>query len=108
MIHALLLIAGAHAAPQDAPKCPAIAVLSAPGKEAKTLWFLATVDPKRDSITYNWVVSAGTIESGQGTSQITVAADVGTFVTASVEVGGLDRACESFVSASDEIYPPAE
>ena len=46
--------------------------------------------------TYNWTVSAGTIESGQGTSTIDVSTkDLfdGQSVTATVDIGGFDRAC---------------
>ncbi|MEQ1643063.1 MAG: hypothetical protein ABL959_06430, partial [Pyrinomonadaceae bacterium] len=60
---------------------------------------------------YNWTVSAGTIESGQGTPSITVrtgAGDGGRSVTASVEVGFASRgadcpACPNTGSASGEI-----
>jgi hypothetical protein len=45
-----------------------------------------------DSVTYNWTVSAGTIESGQGTKSIKVRTDEnmeGQSVTATVEIGNL-------------------
>lgn len=45
-----------------------------------------------DSVTYNWTVSMGTIESGQGTKSIKVRTDEemeGQSVTATVEVGNL-------------------
>lgn len=45
---------------------------------------------------YNWTVSAGTIYSGQGTSTIAVGTEGlsdGETVTATVEIGGLDREC---------------
>lgn len=47
--------------------------------------------------TYNWTVSAGSIESGQGTPSIVVRTTpemAGGNVTATVELGGLDAACE--------------
>jgi len=46
--------------------------------------------------TYNWTVSAGSIELGQGTSSIYVSTQGlsnGETVTATVEVGGYDREC---------------
>ena len=46
-------------------------------------------------MTYNWTVSAGTIESGQGTPSITVATTgemAGSNVTATVNIGGQDDA----------------
>ena len=45
--------------------------------------------------TYNWVVSAGVIESGQGTAKITINPEGASYTTATVEVGGFDRACET-------------
>jgi hypothetical protein len=46
--------------------------------------------------TYNWTVSAGFIESGQGTSTIEVntkEVPADSTVTATVELGGFDREC---------------
>jgi hypothetical protein len=63
-----------------------------------TLKFTAVVqlgDPKV-SPTYNWTISAGTIEAGQGTSTIQVSTaglDPESRVTATVELGGFDRGC---------------
>ena len=48
--------------------------------------------------TYNWTVSAGTIESGQGTDTITVSTTGlpgNSSVTATVDVGGYDRSCST-------------
>jgi hypothetical protein len=48
------------------------------------------------SPTYNWTVSAGTIESGQGTPSITIntnGLEPDATVTATVETGGYDRSC---------------
>ncbi|MCV4566453.1 hypothetical protein OFB72_28250, partial [Escherichia coli] len=56
------------------------------------------------NITYNWSVSAGTIESGQGTPSITVRTTrdmAGSSVTATVEIGGLDPACNCPRTASE-------
>jgi hypothetical protein len=52
-------------------------------------------DPKGTQ-TFNWSVSAGSIESGQGTASIVVSTkglSDGESVTATVEVGGYDRDC---------------
>lgn len=46
--------------------------------------------------TYNWSVSAGQIESGQGTAKIDVSTkevDADSTITATVEVGGYNREC---------------
>src|SRR5690606_29104199 len=46
--------------------------------------------------TYNWTVSAGSIESGQGTSSIVVRTTremAGTSVTATVDIGGAPTDC---------------
>lgn len=60
-----------------------------------TMTFTATVTGGPD-VTYNWSVSAGTIESGQGTSSIVVRTTKemeNSNVTASVELGGTDPKC---------------
>ena len=52
----------------------------------------------------NWSVSAGTIESGQGTSSITVRAPADgsvSNITATAEVGGLDPNCGCTTTASE-------
>jgi hypothetical protein len=69
----------------------------------------ATVSP-----TYNWTVSAGTIESGQGTRTIQVSTagiDPRSTVTATVEVGGFDRSCghgSNVASCSAPVVKKAE
>jgi hypothetical protein len=60
--------------------------------------FIAEVKGGDEQVTptYNWTVSAGAIESGQGTSTIAVdlaGVQAGASVTATVEVGGYDRQC---------------
>ena len=52
---------------------------------------------------YNWSVSAGGIESGQGTPVITMTAPAGSFVTATVEVGGAPPECDRVRSASIDV-----
>lgn len=61
--------------------------------------------------TYNWTVSAGTIESGQGTSTIEV--DTGgvpgdSTVTATVDVGGFARECSTSSSCTTTVMKKAE
>ncbi|HLA96020.1 MAG TPA: hypothetical protein VK612_09880, partial [Pyrinomonadaceae bacterium] len=66
----------------------------APGETAT---FTATVSGgTQATTTYNWSVSAGTIESGQGTPSIVVRTTpemAGGSVTATVEIGGADPSC---------------
>ncbi len=60
-----------------------------------TMSFTATATAS-GNLTYNWTVSAGTIESGQGTPSITVRttqAMAGTNVTATVTIGGTEARC---------------
>jgi hypothetical protein len=84
---------------QAQPKCP-ISKLTCPSEVyvKDTLRFTAEVrggDPKVMP-TYNWTVSAGSIESGQGTPTIEVRTSELTGdsdVTATVEAGGFDRVC---------------
>jgi hypothetical protein len=55
-------------------------------------------------VTYNWTVTAGTIESGQGTASITVRTTpemAGTNVTATVDLGGNAAGCSCTNTASE-------
>lgn len=64
-------------------------------KAGETMTFTANVGGGGD-YTYNWSVSSGTIESGQGTPSITVRTTkemASSNVTATVNVGGLPRDC---------------
>lgn len=76
--------------------------LVAPGS---TMTFTArTSGGSSSNLTYNWTVSSGTIESGQGTPVIVVATDrtmAGSQVTATVNIGGTDPSCSCQTSASD-------
>ena len=70
--------------------------------------FTANVSGGPD-VTYNWTVSLGTIESGQGTPSIvvrTAVADAGQNVTATVNISGLDPACNC-PSSGSELAPIA-
>ncbi len=97
----------------QAQNCPAISVESSSYQVpvGDTLVFGAVTKNAPANVTYNWSISAGTIISGQGTSLIKVStaelAD-GMFVTATVEIGGIPRSCNSAASSSAEIIPAAQ
>lgn len=60
-----------------------------------TMTFTANISGGPD-VTYNWTVSAGTIESGQGTPSIVVRTareNAGQTITATLNLGGTDPAC---------------
>ncbi|HYC88499.1 MAG TPA: Ig-like domain-containing protein [Thermoanaerobaculia bacterium] len=59
--------------------------------------------------TYNWTVSAGAIASGQGTSTISVdtSGTGGQTITATVDVGGYDRACSTAHSCTASVAAKA-
>ena len=69
-----------------------------------TMTFTLSLSGGDRSPTYNWTVSGGTIESGQGTPSIVVrtsAADQGSTITATVNLGGLDPNCNCQTSYSE-------
>src|SRR5207253_542181 len=81
-----------------AQKCPSIRVSSADLiKAGETTSFTAVLSGGDPAVTptYNWSISAGTIESGQGTSNIVVNSTGlgGQSITATVDVGGYAREC---------------
>ncbi|MBX7174123.1 MAG: hypothetical protein K1X72_24335 [Pyrinomonadaceae bacterium] len=79
--------------------CPSLTVsgLSGIAQPGDILIFTANLSGgNQDRATFNWMVSAGTIIVGQGTSQILVKTSkdlAGQIVTATVEVGGLCSEC---------------
>ncbi|MEO8648339.1 MAG: hypothetical protein ABI539_04155, partial [Acidobacteriota bacterium] len=81
-------------------ECPSLTVTGPAGitNPGETMTFTANVSGgSQQSITYNWSVSDGTIESGQGTPSITVRAPLnenGGNITATVDLGGLDTGCD--------------
>lgn len=84
--------------------CPTISVSGPAGitNPGDTITF--TANGGSSDTTYNWSVSAGTIESGQGTPSITVSttADMaGGNVTATVETGGTPAECNCPNTASE-------
>jgi len=82
--------------------CPSLSISVPTGitNPGDAMTFVATVD--RPDVTYNWTVTNGTIESGQGTSSITVRTTsemAGSNVTATVEIGGFpDCSCPKTAS----------
>ena len=94
-----------------AAPCPTISV-SGPSEidEGQPITFTAAVTGgDRDlTVTYNWVLTAGIISSGQGTSTITVdtTGPRAMSVTATVQIGGLDRICNNSASSTTGLIPP--
>ncbi|MBL0924951.1 MAG: hypothetical protein IBJ12_10870 [Sphingomonadaceae bacterium] len=86
-------------AADGADKCPSITVTGVAG-EGTTALFSANITSLYDNLTYNWTVSAGTIESGQGSLQISVASADAAAVTASLEVGGIPATCPNTASST--------
>lgn len=80
--------------------CPSLSVSGPAGivNPGDAMTFTATLaGGTQDNVTYNWSVSAGTIESGQGTPSITVRTTsemANSSVTATVEIGGLPADCD--------------
>ena len=108
---AILLTIGTVSSAQ-AQNCPGIAVESSSYEVpmGDTLVFVVNTKNAPANVTYNWVISAGTIISGQGTAMIKVnTKDLeGMFVTATVDLGGLPRNCNSSASSTTEIIPAAQ
>jgi hypothetical protein len=83
--------------------CPPLSVSGPSGitNPGETMTFTAS---SSGDVTYNWTVSAGTIESGQGTPSITVRTNrdmAGTNVTATVNIGGTPAGCNCTVEAME-------
>ncbi|MGH9946872.1 MAG: hypothetical protein ACRD6X_06720 [Pyrinomonadaceae bacterium] len=94
--------------------CPSISVTAPAGviNPSQTATFTANYSGAVN-VTYNWTVSDGTIESGQGTPSIVVRtslADAGKTIEATVSLGGLSEAlpnCGCETTARDSV-PVAE
>ncbi len=90
---------------QICPVCPTLSISGPSGvtKPGDTMTF--TLNGVGSDSTVNWSVSAGTIESGQGTSSITVRAPADgsvSNITATAEVGGIStRECSCPNTASE-------
>jgi hypothetical protein len=88
--------------------CPTIRVSGAPTANAGTpIAFRAVVTGggKGDEPLFNWMVSAGTIQRGQGTPdiQVNTAEVAGDAVTATVAVMGFPPSCRTDASATTKI-----
>jgi hypothetical protein len=93
------------------PPCPVVSASVSPSEiqEGQTATFTADVTLNGANPTYNWTVSAGTIESGQGTPSIVVRATPGTAggsITATVELGSVDPSCQRTASATVSVVTP--
>ena len=91
--------------PPPRPVCPNVSIYCPDVQQAGTpITFTASVSGGTPGVTptYNWVVSAGTILSGQGTATITVdtAGLAGQPVTATVEVAGYNLQCRAQCQAA--------
>lgn len=87
-------------------QCATVSVSGPPAttNPGDTMTFAANVTPGTYDPTYNWTVSAGTIESGQGTPSITVRTTremAGSSVTATVDIGGAPVDCSCPVQGSE-------
>ncbi len=87
--------------------CPTLTVSGPAGitQPGEAMTFTANVSGA-DNVTYNWTVSAGTIESGQGTPSISVRTTpdmAGSNVTATVTIGniGQDPSCNCDDNANE-------
>ncbi|HYI39440.1 MAG TPA: hypothetical protein VE053_03890 [Allosphingosinicella sp.] len=103
----------ASAAPaKSADICPAVTV-SCPdsGSEGAAASYGAEVSGGDSAVspTFNWTVSAGSIESGQGTPAIGVATAglAGSTITATVDVGGYSRSCSASNSCTMSVARPS-
>jgi hypothetical protein len=91
--------------PPPRPVCPNVSIYCPDVQQAGTpITFTASVSGGTAGVTpvYNWVVSAGTILSGQGTPTITVdtAGLAGQPITATVEVAGYNLECRAQCQAA--------
>jgi hypothetical protein len=95
-------------------KCPTVNVTCADSVNVgEKLSIVANVSGGDPNVTptYNWTVSAGTIESGQGTSVIEVSTSElpdGGNITATVDVGGYDRSCSTSSSCTSSVMKKVE
>ncbi len=99
---------------QSQANCPTLQVTS-PDQVTKGEKLIFTVQvkggDKNVTPTFNWSVSSGSIESGQGTSTIEVGTgelEDDSTVTATVELGGYDRDCSTVTSCTSYIEKKVE
>lgn len=103
----------ASAALQSPDICPAVRVSCADsGAEGAAAGYSAEVSGGDPAVTptFNWTVSSGSIESGQGTSAISVATAGlgGSTITATVDVGGYSRSCSTSNSCTMSVSMPSK
>lgn len=113
VLFALVTIAFAVSSQAQAV-CPTLS-LNAPESvnESEPLVFRASVSNPPSNLKYYWILSRGTIKSGQGTAEIRIdtAGHGDNDVTATLELGGLPPACPSTRSITASVFkkyvPPA-
>ncbi|MFZ1700179.1 MAG: Ig-like domain-containing protein [Pyrinomonadaceae bacterium] len=90
---------GLFSKPKEA-SCPTISVTGPAGIVAagETTTFVATVDPSRPDLAYEWTISNGSIASGQGSTVLKVRMPEAPPVTATVRVHNLPAGCISSAS----------
>lgn len=98
--------------PHSDPPCPTLSV-ECPSdlpQEGQTLTFKARVnggDPDA-KLTFNWTLSNGTINSGQGTDTITIIfGNSSPSTTATVKVGGMAAKCQNIASCTLPMAHPS-
>jgi hypothetical protein len=106
MIATILVFAWcySHASAQEAP-CPTLEitgpkVVTIPGE---SMTFAVTLKDAPANISYNWRLSRGMIEKGQGTRSISVKTSIvegGQNVEATVLIGGIPTGCDTVASAT--------
>ena len=101
------------AAQQAAPRCPDLDTLhpeSVTAGESVKISVIVDGGDRAVEPTYNWTVSDGTIESGQGTVSITIDTReaVSGSITATVEVGGFAPECSTTDSVTVTLLPKEE
>lgn len=82
-----------------AQPCPMISVTCPDSGYTTSITFNAHVSGSGKP-TFKWMVSAGRIATGQGTSSITVTGFEGHSPTATVEIGGIPSGCPNQASCS--------
>jgi hypothetical protein len=101
----VLFLASASSLFAQALSCPRLELASpdtaTTGESVTVTVSLSGGDPNV-SATYNWSVSDGSIESGQGTSTIVIDTKeaASEFVTATVDIGGYERECSTTESTT--------
>ena len=91
--------------PETPCVCPSITVTGPAGLTSPGDTLTFTANGGNSNTTYSWTVSAGTIESGQGTPSITVSTTrdlTESNVIATVEIGGFDPSCTSCPTTASE------